>query len=66
MATTALQMAHLVLRQDDGAVALPEEVTCGGDNGYDGRMGARISAVFVILVTSTFGMSNTVGVIFLR
>ncbi|VVT56558.1 uncharacterized protein SAPINGB_P005150 [Magnusiomyces paraingens] len=28
---------------------------CSSDNDYDGRMGARISAIFVILVAGTFG-----------
>lgn len=31
------------------------EDVCEPDNHYDGRMGARISAIFVILVTSAFG-----------
>ena len=32
--------------------------TCESGNDYDGRMGARISSVFVILVTSLFGNNN--------
>lgn len=32
-------------------------VQCGSDNDYNGRMGVRISAIFVILVGSTFGKS---------
>lgn len=28
---------------------------CDTNNGYDGRLAVRISAVFVVLVTSTFG-----------
>lgn len=56
MASTALHVARLVLRQDEGAESQPEEViTCGGDNEYDGRMGTRISSIFVILVASSFG-----------
>ncbi|KAI4617265.1 hypothetical protein J4E80_005464 [Alternaria sp. BMP 0032] len=56
MASTALDIARLVLRQDEGAESQPEEViTCGGDNEYDGRMGTRISSIFVILVASSFG-----------
>lgn len=56
MASTALNIARLVLRQDEGAESQPEEViTCGGDNEYDGRMGTRISSIFVILVASSFG-----------
>lgn len=55
MAATALEIARLVLR--DGAEAEP--VACAGSNDYDGRMGARISSAFVILVASTFGEYNT-------
>jgi zinc transporter 1/2/3 len=52
-------MARLVLRQDEGAESQPEEViTCGSDNEYDGRMGIRISSIFVILVASGFGTYN--------
>ncbi|KAL3465474.1 Zinc/iron permease [Aspergillus heterothallicus] len=40
----------LVRRADDGA--LP---SCETGNEYDGRMGLRISSIFVILVGSTFG-----------
>jgi solute carrier family 39 (zinc transporter), member 1/2/3 len=52
-----MELARLVLRQDlPGAEAsTDEEVTCEGANGYDGRMGVRISAIFVILVGSLFG-----------
>ena len=52
MAATALDIARLVLR--DGAEA-DAPVACAGSNDYDGRMGARISSAFVILVASTFG-----------
>lgn len=31
--------------------------TCTADNDYDGRMGVRISAIFVIGVCSLFGKS---------
>ncbi|KAL4783143.1 Zinc/iron permease [Aspergillus varians] len=42
---------HALLRRaEDGS--LP---TCDADNDYDGRMGVRISSIFVILVGSTFG-----------
>jgi zinc transporter 1/2/3 len=59
MASTALQIARLVLRQDEGAETQPEEViTCSSDNEYDGRMGIRISSIFVIMVASGFGMYN--------
>lgn len=39
-------MAHVLAARDSACVA---------GNSYDGRMGVRISSVFVILVTSTFG-----------
>lgn len=29
--------------------------SCEGSNEYDGRMGVRVSSIFVILVASTFG-----------
>lgn len=32
------------------------EVTCGGGNEYDGRMGIRISSIFVIGFGSMMGM----------
>jgi len=54
MAATALDIARLVLR--DGAEEEP--VACSGSNDYNGRMGARISSIFVILVASTFGKYN--------
>ena len=40
---------------DDGSFTVT--VTCGGANEYDGRLGVRISAIFVILVGSMAGMS---------
>lgn len=57
MSATVVELANLVLRQ---AAVEPEEVeeappSCGGANAYDGRMGLRISSVFVILVGSSFG-----------
>lgn len=61
MAATAMEMTRLVLRQaTDGPETLPDEpVTCEGDNEFDGRIGTRISAIFVILVASSFGKYNT-------
>lgn len=32
---------------------------CEGGNDYDGRLGVRISAIFVILVTSSLGEYDT-------
>lgn len=45
-----MNVARLVLRQEDTA-----PVECSTENEYDGRMGLRISSVFVILVGSMFG-----------
>ncbi|KAK7605682.1 low-affinity zinc ion transporter-like protein [Phyllosticta paracitricarpa] len=36
---------------------MADAVTCSSDNDYDGRMGLRISSIFVILVGSVLGMS---------
>lgn len=47
------EVSKLVLRQDAGAEDAPPE--CKGQNDYDGRMGVRISAIFVILIGSLFG-----------
>lgn len=33
---------------------------CAASNDYDGRMGTRISSIFVILVASTFGAYDAV------
>ncbi|KAH7078836.1 low-affinity zinc ion transporter-like protein [Paraphoma chrysanthemicola] len=57
MDAAAMQVAHVVLRQTSTTPENPvdESVTCSGSNDYDGRMGVRISAIFVILVGSTFG-----------
>ncbi|RPB16463.1 ZIP zinc/iron transport family, partial [Morchella conica CCBAS932] len=58
---STVEFVNLLLRQvtetDPAAEEEVEEVApaCGGANAYDGRMGLRISAVFVILVGSTFG-----------
>lgn len=51
MASSVLEA--LVRRQEDTEGDVP--VTCGGGNEYDGRMGLRISAIFVILVGATLG-----------
>ena len=34
---------------------------CTSDNGYDGRIGLRVSAIFVILVGSMFGTLSSSG-----
>jgi hypothetical protein len=58
MNAAALEVARLVLRQESSPPEeMPNEaIQCEGSNSYDGRMGVRISAIFVILVGSLFGM----------
>lgn len=45
-----LEVARLVLRDDE-----PSPGHCITQNDYDGRLGIRISSIFVILVGSVFG-----------
>ena len=33
--------------------------TCGGGNEFNGRLGLRIAAIFIILVTSMFGIVSS-------
>lgn len=65
------QVANLVVRQafgtesaqasTTGTAATPAattnfvQVACDSENGYDGRIGVRISAIFVILLGSAIG-----------
>lgn len=53
-----MDIARLVLRREE-LLPAPENETSGCDSGneYDGRLGVRISAIFVILVGSTIGQS---------
>lgn len=64
---------HLLTRQDGAeggdqggdTITVPLEGTaghCAGSNDYDGRIGVRISAIFVILVTSLFGQQTLISV----
>ncbi|AOW07526.1 Zinc/iron permease [Yarrowia lipolytica] len=46
------QLVRLLTRDDDADAA---PVVCDSGNEYDGRMGARISSIFVILICGTFG-----------
>ncbi|KAH8698097.1 Zinc/iron permease [Phaeosphaeriaceae sp. PMI808] len=47
-----MDAARLILSRE----AVPEDLSvCAGFNEYDGHMGIRISAIFVILLGSTFG-----------
>jgi hypothetical protein len=56
MDAAAMEVARLVLRQDAGSEA-DAKPACAGSNDYDGRMGVRISSIFVILVGSLWGKS---------
>lgn len=49
-----MDLARLVVRQE-AAEEEPAPGNCITSNDYDGRMGLRISAVFVILVGSMLG-----------
>jgi hypothetical protein len=51
-----MEVARLVLRQDAAAESESTPV-CAGSNDYDGRMGIRISSIFVIFVGSLWGKS---------
>lgn len=54
----AVQIVARDIAGGSGAGLGPAEVTterCDSSSGYDGRLGLRISSVFVILVGSTFG-----------
>jgi solute carrier family 39 (zinc transporter), member 1/2/3 len=51
---TALNMADINATATDFSVS----VACGGGNGYDGRIGLRISSIFVIGFGSFMGMSS--------
>jgi zinc transporter 1/2/3 len=57
MDTAAMEVARLVLRQEASGpeAQSADESQCSGLNEYDGRMGVRISAIFVILIGSLFG-----------
>ena len=51
-----MELAHLLVRQaEEGAEEAP--VGCSSENDFDGRIGLRVSALFVILVGSTLGES---------
>jgi zinc transporter 1/2/3 len=56
MEAAAMEVARLVLRQDAAAESESTPV-CAGSNDYDGRMGVRISSIFVIFVGSLWGKS---------
>lgn len=62
MSTAIVELASLVLRQstEEPAADLDAPPACGGGNSYDGRMGLRVSSVFVILIGSTLGRSTLI------
>ena len=51
----ALSSADPTATESAAAAATTAVEACSADNDYDGRMGVRISAVFVILLGSTLG-----------
>lgn len=55
-------VTQLVIRQAASTTtttaAQSTTISCDTGNGYDGRIGLRVSAIFVILVGSTFGKKN--------
>lgn len=56
MASPTELLTHLLIRQaEEGAEDEPTPGNCSTSNEYDGRMGVRISSIFVILVGSVFG-----------
>lgn len=65
MSASVIEFANLVLRQATDPAAILDITAadvpppCGGGNTYDGRLGLRISSVFVILVGSTLGKSSS-------
>lgn len=53
------EFVDLVVRQATAGDTTDEaRPVCGGSNEYDGRMGLRIAAVFVVLIGASFGMSQ--------
>lgn len=51
-----IDLARFLVRQaDESGEEEPPSGQCSTTNDYDGRMGLRISAIFVILVGSTLG-----------
>lgn len=60
MASMLGELAMLVSRQalgDESAIGEEEDVpvACESGNEFDGRIGVRISAILVILITSSLG-----------
>ncbi|KAI0017565.1 ZIP zinc/iron transport family [Xylariomycetidae sp. FL0641] len=55
MVQRAVDAAFKVRRNAEDAQGFSVSVDCGGGNEYDGRMGLRISSIFVIMVGSFLG-----------
>lgn len=56
------ELALLVSRQVVDDASEVEDIPaagCEGGNEYDGRLGVRISAIFVILITASLGQWDT-------
>lgn len=53
IADVVARQAYQSAAASTSAAAAPP--ACDGGNDYDGRVGVRISAIFVILVGSSFG-----------
>ncbi|KAH7126930.1 membrane zinc transporter [Dendryphion nanum] len=51
---TISDLARLIVRQDSGE-GEPSPGNCSTTNAFDGRLGLRISSIFVILIGSTLG-----------
>ncbi len=47
------ELAHVAVRQ-----VASDTPACSSSNDYNGRLGIRVSAIFVILVGSLFGTSS--------
>jgi hypothetical protein len=55
-----MELARLVLRQaGEAGEEEPPAPTCDSGNAFDGRIGIRVSSIFVILVGSTLGKGIT-------
>jgi zinc transporter 1/2/3 len=54
---TPMDLARLLVRQAEEGADEPQTPACESGNEYDGRMGVRISAIFVIMIGSMLGES---------
>ena len=56
LASAALSTAAAVSTTAAAEAAAETQPSCVANNEYDGRLGVRISAIFVILIGSLFGI----------